>query len=130
MSKLKPVEIMKRASFLRNKGKMIMKLDLSNINEVEDVKRVAEYFDSIVQKMPKKSMVGLVCFDGLKIADEVVQEMISLTESCNPYFRATAVIATDNATIGLAESVKNHFGKIIMPVYQKEERAKEWLFSQ
>ena len=130
MSKLKCVEIMNRASFLRCDAKMILKLDFSDLDDIEDVKRVAEHFGSMVKRMPKKSIVGLVCFNGFKIADEVVQEMISLTESCNPYFRATAVIATDDATVDLAEAVKNHFGKINMPIYQKEEPAKEWLFSQ
>lgn len=130
MSKLKRVEIMNRASFLRHGAKMILKFDLSNLDNVEDVKRVVEYFGSMVKSMPKKSMVGLVDFSGLKVADEVTQEMIILTESCNPYFRATAVIAFDAITIKLAESVINHFGKINLPIYQEEESAKEWLFSQ
>ena len=130
MSKLKRVEIMNRASFLRYGAKMILKFDLSNLDEVEDVKRVVEYFGSMVKSMPKKSMVGLVDFSGLKVADEVIQEMIRLTESCNPYFRATAVIVNDATTTSLAESVINHFGKINLPIYQEEESAKKWLFSQ
>ena len=130
MSKLKRVEIMNRASFLRFGAKMILKFDLSNLDNVEDVKRVVEYFGSMVKSMPKKSIVGLVDFSGLKVADEVIQEMIILTESCNPYFRATAVIAIDANNIRLAESVINHFGKINLPIYQEEESAKEWLFSQ
>jgi len=80
MSKLKLVEVMKRASFLRDGEKMILKFDLSNLNDVEDVKKIAEYFRSMVTKMPQKSLVGLVDFTGLKIADEVVHEMIQLTE--------------------------------------------------
>jgi hypothetical protein len=75
-------------------------------------------------------MVGLVDFNGLEVADEVTQEMIHLTESCNPYFRATAVIANDASTVSLAESVINHFGKINLPIYQEEDSAKKWLFSQ
>lgn len=130
MSKLKRVEIMNRASFLRFEAKMILKFDLSNLDAVEDVKRVVEYFRAMVARMPKKSIVGLVDFNGLKVADEVTQEMIRLTESCNPYFRATAVLANDASTISLAESVINHFGKINLPIYQEEETAKQWLFSQ
>jgi len=130
MSKLKLVEVMKRASFLRDGEKMILKFDLSNLNDVEDVKKIAEYFRSMVTKMPQKSLVGLVDFTGLKIADEVVHEMIQLTEFCNPYFRATAAMANNSATTSLVESVVNHFGNINMPIYQEEEPAKEWLFSQ
>jgi len=130
MSKLKIVEVMKRARFLRDGEKMILKFDLSNLNEVEDIERITEYFRSMVMKMPKKSIVGLVDFTDLKIADEVVQEMIQLTEFCNPYFRATAAITNSLATTSLVESVANHFGDINMPIFQAEEPAKEWLFSQ
>ena len=56
--------------------------------------------------------------------------MISLTEYCNPHFRATAVIADHDTNKSLANAVISHFGKINMPIYQKEEPAKEWLFSQ
>ena len=130
MSKLKRVEIMNRASFLRYGAKMILKFDLSNLQEIEDIKRVVEYFRAMVEKMPRKSIVGLVDFNGLKVDDEVTQEMIRLTESCNPYFRATAVIVNDASTNTLAESVITHFGKINLPIYQEEGAAKKWLFSQ
>ena len=121
---------MKRASFLRDGEKMILKFDLSNLENSEDVERVATYFRAMVERMPKKSIVGLVDFNGLTVADEVVQEMINLTEFCNPYFRATAAIANEPAALSLLESVKNHFGKINLPVYQEETAAKEWLFTQ
>ncbi len=130
MKKLTRAEIMKRASFIRDGAKMILKFDLSNLENSEDVERVAAYFRSMVEKMPKKSIVGLVDFNGLTVADEIVQEMINLTEFCNPYFRATAAIANEPAALSLLESVKNHFGKINLPVYQEETAAKEWLFTQ
>jgi hypothetical protein len=130
MSKLKLSEVMKRASFLRAGTKMILKVDLSILESIEDVERVDVYFRTMVEKMPKKSIVGLVDFSGLTVADEIVQQMISLTEFCNPYFRATAAIAKTPAEISLVEAVINHFGKINMPVYQEEVAAKEWLFSQ
>jgi hypothetical protein len=130
MPKLKRAEIMKRASFLRDGSKMILKFDLSNLESSEDVEKVVAYFRSMVERMPKKSIVGLVDFNGLTVADEVLPEMISLTEFCNPYFRATAVIANNPATTSLVETVIDHFGKINLPIYQEEETAKEWLFTQ
>ncbi|MCK4508601.1 MAG: hypothetical protein KAU27_08675 [Desulfuromonadales bacterium] len=130
MTTLKRAEIMKRASFLRHGEKMILKFDLSELDNAEEVKKVIEYFSSMVTRMPKKSIVGLVDLKGLKVADEVTHEMINLTESCNPYFRATAVIANDDATTSLANAVISHYGKINMPIYIEEEAAKEWLFSQ
>ena len=130
MAKLSRAEIMKRATFVKVDGKMVLKFDLSSLLSKEEVSRVVEYFLSMVERMPKKSLVGLVDFTGLEVADEVVPEMILLTESCNPYFRATAVIANEPATIGLVEDVKNHFGKINLPIYQDEETAKKWLFTQ
>lgn len=130
MKKLTRAEIMNRASFLRSDGKMILKFDLSELEDAEEVKRVVKYFSSLVAKMPKKSMVSLADFNGLIVTEEVTRELIGLAESCNPYFRATAVIANDDATTSLANAVISHFGKINMPIYQEEELAKEWLFTQ
>lgn len=130
MKKLTRVEIMKRATFLRDGAKMILKFDLSNLENSEDVEKVIAYFRSMVGRMPKKSIVGLVDFNGLTVSDAVFQEMIKLTEFCNPYFRATAAIANDSSTTSLVESVINHFGKINLPIYQDENKAKEWLFTQ
>ena len=130
MTKLKRVEIMSRASFLRDGSKMILKFDLSNLESIEDVKKVVAYFRSMVGRMPKKSIVGLVDFNGLTVADEVLPEMISLTEFCNPYFRATAALANDTPAIALIESVISHFGRINLPIYQDEEAARGWLFTQ
>jgi DNA-binding IclR family transcriptional regulator len=66
----------------------------------------------------------------LTVADKIAQQMISLTEFCNPYFRATAAIAKAPAEISLLEAVVDHFGKINMPLYQEEVTAKEWLYFQ
>ena len=130
MTKLTRAEVMNRASFLRSDGKMILKFDLSGLESVEEVKKVVKYFSTLVSNMPKKSMVGLADFNGLIVAEEVTQELIHLAESCSPYFRATAMIANDDATKSLANAVINHFGKINMPIYQEEELAKKWLFTQ
>ena len=130
MSKLKITEIMNRASFFRFEEKMILKFDLSHLDEIEEVKRIVNYFRSLVEKMPKQSMVGLVDFSGLKVTEEVTQEMIRLTEFCNPYFRASAMIANDLESTGLAKAVINHFGKINFPIHPEEESAKKWLFTQ
>jgi hypothetical protein len=109
---------------------MILKFDLSNLDAIEDVRRVIEYCRSIIEKMPPKSIVGLVDLNGLKVADEMTQEMILLTESCDPYVRATAVLANDPESVRLAKAVSTHLGGIDLPIYQEEEAAKEWLFSQ
>lgn len=130
MKKLSRAEVMQRASFLRSKDKMILKFDLSGLDETEEVKKVVKYFSSLAARMPQKSMVGLADFTGLIVNEEITRELIFLAESCSPYFRATAMIAVDDATRGLANDVINHFGKINMPIYQEEELAKEWLFTQ
>lgn len=130
MKKLTRAEVMSRASFLRNKDKMILKFDLSELEDIEEIKKVVKYFSSMVARMPPKSMVGLADFTGLIVSEGITQELINLAESCSPYFRATAMIANDGATIGLANAVTRHFGKINMPIYQEEELAKAWLFTQ
>jgi len=80
--------------------------------------------------LPPKSIVGLVDLNGLKVADEIAQEMISLMETCRPYVRATAVLAKNQESVRLAKAVSTHFGGIDLHIFQEEETAKEWLFSQ
>jgi hypothetical protein len=115
---------------LRDGAKLILKFDLSNLESKKDVERVIVYFRAMVERRPKKSIVGLVDLNGLTVAAEIVGEMSSLTEFCNPYFRVTAAIANKPAETSLLESVINHFGKINLPVYQEETTAKEWLLTQ
>ena len=62
--------------------------------------------------------------------DEVALEMIRLTEFCNPYFRATAIITKDEAVIALVKDGMNPFDKINIPIYQEKEPAKERLFTK
>jgi hypothetical protein len=126
MATLKISGIMSRASFIRFKDKMILKFDLSNLDDIEDVKAIVEYSRAMVEQMPKKSMVGLVDFTGLKVTEEVVK----LTAFCNPYFRASAVIAPDLESTGLANAMINNFAGINLPIHPEEETALMWLFSQ
>lgn len=130
MTALKRAQIMNRTSFLRYEDKMILKLDLSHLEEISQVERIVDYFVMLISNMPKKSIVGLVDLTGLKVANEVLEVLINLAELSNPHFRATAVLTSSPETTDLAKAVINHFGKINMPIFQEEEAAKKWLFSQ
>ena len=54
MSKLKRVEIMNRASFLRYGSKMILKFDLSNLDKVEDVNSIRRILRGAGQEHAQK----------------------------------------------------------------------------
>jgi hypothetical protein len=128
--KIKISEVMKRASFHKYEAKMIMKLDLSNLDHPTNVVRVIDYLVGIVKKMPKQSVVGLVDFRGLLVSDEIKQELIRLTEITYPYFRASALMACDAQTRELAATITSRVGGTKLPVYEDEEAAKKWLFAQ
>ena len=130
MARLKSVEVMKRASFIRDGKKMILKFDPSSLESIEDLERVVEYFKSMVEKMPKGSLLAMVDFSGLAFTDEVLQQMIQLSKFCGPYVRASAAVSNDPISTRLANAVINHFENINMPIFQGEGTAREWLFTQ
>ncbi len=127
---MKRIEIIKRAGFFKHDSRMILKFDLSNLKTSQQVSKVVEYFVSIVEQMPKKSILGCVDFRNTMVSPEITEEMIRLAEYCNPHFKATAVVALDISTKNLAKSVINHFGRIKMQVFYDDKKANEWLVSQ
>jgi len=76
VKRMKINEVLKRAHFLKLNGKVIMKIDFSNLNHPAHVVRVVNYLVTIVEKMPKQSAVGLVDFRGLQVSDEIKQELM------------------------------------------------------
>jgi len=130
VSRLKITEVMGRAKFIRHEDKMILKFDPSHLERIEDLKRVVEYFKTMVEKMPKGSLLALVDFSGLADEDEVFDQMVKLSKFCGPHVRASAIVAKDPASTRLAKAVINHFAKINMPFFEEEDSAKKWLFSQ
>ena len=130
MAKLKIVEVMKRASFIRDGEKMILKFDPSSLESIEDLERVVEYFKSMVEKMPKNSLLAMVDFSGLAFTDEVLQQMIQLSKFSGPYVRASAAVSNDPISTRLANAVINHFENINMPLFHEDGTAREWLFTQ
>jgi hypothetical protein len=128
--KIKTSEVMKRASFHKFETKMIMKLDLSNLDHPTHVAKVVDYLITMVKHMPKQSVVGLVDFRGLQVSDEIKQELIRLAEMTYPYFRASALMASDAQSRELAATITSRIGETKLPVYEDEETAKKWLFSQ
>jgi hypothetical protein len=128
--KIKVSEVMKRASFHRYEAKMIMKLDLSNLDHPTNVVRVVDYLVGMVKKMPKLSVVGLVDLNGLLASDEIKQELSRLAEITYPYFRASALMACDARSRELAATITSRIGETKLPVYEDEEAAMKWLFAQ
>ena len=130
VARMKVLELMKRAHFLKLKGKVIMKIDLSNLDHPAHVSRVVDYLVAIVEKMPKHSAVGLVDFRGLRVSDEIKQELVRLTETTSPYFRAGALLASDAQSKEMADVFASCLGAAKLPVYEEEEAAKSWLFAK
>ena len=124
---LKISEVMKRTKFIHEGNKMILKFDLSNLETKEQVSSVVKHFITIVGKMPKKSMVALVDFTDLSVEDGMEKDLIELTNFCNPNFKASAIIAKNVGTRGLANQIIDHFGRLNMEIFGEESQAVEWL---
>lgn len=127
---MKTIEIMKRSTFLRHGSRMILKFDLSELKLEYEVDKVIDYFFSIVMKMPRNSILGLVDFRNMNITSKTLNKMIELTGICNPHFTASAFMASDEATNNLSNSIVAHYGKINVKVFGNQFEAINWLSSQ
>ena len=124
VKRMKINEVLKRAHFLKLNGKVIMKIDFSNLNHPAHVVRVVNYLVTIVEKMPKQSAVGLVDFRGLQVSDEIKQELMRLAKTTYPYFRTGAMIANDAQSRELADVFISCLGTANLPVMKKMNRQK------
>lgn len=109
--------------------KLILKMVLSGI-DVGSISVVEKEFRDKVSSFFPQSLLGLVSFIGLEIADEISPMMKELAEFSFPFFRAVAVLAKNDATFTLASSIICHFDQSNISVFQDEAKAREWLLTQ
>lgn len=126
-SRMTSRELMKRATFVRMNETVILKFDLSNLDDVSEVRRVVAYFRFLVRRLNRKAMVGLIDFTSLTVGDEVVEDLIHLTGYSNPFFRASAVVANNREGNSLVDALIAHFGKLNFHVFKDESAARECL---
>ncbi len=124
---MKLLEVMKRACFISKDFGMVLKFDLAGLSSCEDIERVCAHFASIAEKMPRKSIFGLVDLGRTPVADNILQTIASLSQSCSPHFKGTAVIAPDNAARVSALWLKRRFNRINLEIFTNEEDATKWL---
>jgi hypothetical protein len=127
LTELSPVDVMKRASFVRLNCKTILKFDLSGLCRPEDVSRVVDYFRFLVRRLNRESMVGLIDFSDLSFSDEVIENLILLTVLSNPFFRASAVISNNQHGDNIVKALFAHFPKLNFHVLKDETAARECL---
>ncbi len=109
---------------------MILKFDLSGLESAEEVGRVVDYFVSIVEQMPNKSMVLLVDFRNLVISESLAKDLTRLAQKCHPHMIATAIIVWDISTRNFTDSLMSLFGDIKMKAFRKINEAEDWLAKQ
>lgn len=127
---LKTIDIMNRAKFLKYGSKMILRFDLSNLENDEDVRKVIDYFYSIVKRMPKKSIIGLIDINNLTISENTRNEIARFPEKCNPYFKASAVVNLDESAVELTNLAFKPYENINVELFRDQVEAKDWLVAQ
>lgn len=120
-------ELMKRATFVSLDDSVILKFDLSNLSDESEVRRVVDYFKFLVKRLNRKSMVGLIDFSNLTVGEEVIEDLIRLTEYSNPFFRASAVVANNREGDCIVKALIAHFGKLNFHIFEDEAAARNCL---
>lgn len=120
---------MKRSGFVKHDAKIILKFDISGLQEDTDVQKVTDYFISIAKKMPNKSITGLADFTNLNVTSRTETDIIRLTDQTKHCFTAFAVLVSDAETKQLADKIIDHYsfrGNNIK-VFEAIDNAKKWI---
>lgn len=126
---IKLSEVMKRSTFIKHNEKIILKLDVSDLQEDEDVQRVADYFISIAKKMPSNSINGLANFSRLNVTSKIETDIFRLASQANHCFKAFAVVVSEPATMELAGKMisSKRFQGNNIKVFEAVDNAKNWI---
>ena len=123
---MKLSEIMQRSRFIRGNSKVVFSIDLSGLVASEDVMAVDQYILTIIEKMPKKSMLLLLNVKDLNLNPEIMEKLKGMTVRYNPYFRSSAVVA-DGSNEEKVRKMTKDLGYAKMRIYSDLETAKKSL---
>lgn len=123
---MKLSEIMKRSTFIRGNSKVIFSVDMSEVESLKDVLDINRYIQSIIEKMPKKSMLLLLDVRKMHVTDDIVDAIKTMSVNYGSYFRSSAVVADEASEKKMNDLVEN-IGLKKMKVYLSMDAAKKML---
>jgi len=125
---MKRNEVMTRARFVKDRGKLIYHLDFSKLS-LEDIREVIAYGKGMIGKMPQDSLLSLTDVSETQFDDEAKDVMRELMEYNKPYVRAGAVVGVNGwrkliYMVSLKLSGRNN-----LRLFDNVDAAMDWLAS-
>jgi hypothetical protein len=125
---MKLSEIMKRSNFIRGNSKAIFCVNYSDVATIGDMVDIDNYIGTIIEKMPKKSMLLLLDVRRLKADGDTYGQLQEMFERYSSYFKSSAVVADRDNAAGMKNLI-NKLGFTKMQVHEDPELARKSLFS-
>ena len=124
---MKMSEIMKRSAFIRGNSKAIFCVDYSDLTTIEDMAGIHNYIGTIIEKMPKKSMLLLLDVRRLKTEGDTFGELKGMFQRYSLYFKSSAVVADKDNHAGMRTLI-DELGFHKMQIFSDPEPARKKLF--
>ena len=115
--------------WIRHKGKDILFIDLSNIQEAELEIEMANEAERIIKEQPPNSVLTLVDYTGMRLDVQGIEVQKKYSMSIKPYVRASATVGIDGFKNVIVRSVVRITGRKIK-LFPDLESAKDWLATQ
>ena len=87
---MKAIEMMNRAKFIKQGSKMVLVIDLSEL-ESEDAHKVIKRGEDIIRRMPKNSVLTLANLENTRQDDELEKRTMELLKHNKPHVLKAAV---------------------------------------
>lgn len=125
---MKLSEVMKRSTFIRGNSKVILSVNLSELATSGDVADINRYIGTIIEKMPKRSMLLLLDIRKLCLESDIGEHLKEMIVTYSSYFRSSAVVADQDNERNMRDLAEGlGFRKMI--VHADLESARKSLFA-
>lgn len=118
-----------RVRFLQHRGRSILLIDFSHLEETDDIVAVARAAKEVVAKQPPASLRTLSNVRGARYSPPVMDAIKDLAAHNRPYVKAAAVVGMENLHRILFRAVLI-FTRRNMEAFDSLEEAKDWLARQ
>jgi hypothetical protein len=120
---------MDRISKISHKGKEIILLDFSNLNNTKEVETIIEVLNNVyptLSKYPEKSVLTLTNVEGLFFNGEVLSKFTEVQKKIKPHLKKGAVVGIHGLQKVAYEMVAA-VGDHTLKSFDTETAAKDWL---
>jgi hypothetical protein len=120
---------MERTRFTEHRGKRILMLDYSGVQQADEALREIEHSKAVVASHPPKSLLVLTNVRDARYNTAVLQAMKELAAHNAPYVKASAVVGMGGLH-RIAYQAIILFSRRKIQVFDDERQALDWLAEQ